>query len=158
MNEVTNTENPNVKIVEINGVKMEVDLRHAKQISNFKVGSRVKVLAKEYSEAKVFHGVIIGFDAFDNLPTINVMYFARSYGGAEIKMVSVNADTKDVEIVADHDTEVPVEKAYINKTLDSEILEAERKIEDLKRKKEFFNEMYLKFMPNDENKTIAGGK
>ena len=35
-------------IVEINGIKMEVDLRHATRVEEFKIGSKVKVLKKQY--------------------------------------------------------------------------------------------------------------
>lgn len=38
------------KIVEINGIKMEVDMRHAKTIDTYKIGDRVKVLVKQYSD------------------------------------------------------------------------------------------------------------
>ena len=38
------------RIIEVNGIKMEVDLRNAKRIDQFKVGDSVKVLVKSYSE------------------------------------------------------------------------------------------------------------
>ena len=37
------------RIVEIDGVKIEVDLRTAKRIDTFAVGDNVKVLCKEYN-------------------------------------------------------------------------------------------------------------
>ena len=37
------------RIVEIDGVKIEVDLRTAKRIDTFRVGDNVKVLCKEYN-------------------------------------------------------------------------------------------------------------
>ena len=37
------------RIIDINGMKMEVDLRTAKRIDTFKVGDNVKVLATEYN-------------------------------------------------------------------------------------------------------------
>ena len=36
-------ENENKRIIEVNGVKMEIDLRQAKVIDNYKVGDYVKV-------------------------------------------------------------------------------------------------------------------
>lgn len=38
-------------IIEINGVKLEIDLRHAKRIDNLRVGDTVKVLRKRYDDS-----------------------------------------------------------------------------------------------------------
>lgn len=37
------------RIVEINGVKIEVDMRTAKRVDSFRVGDNVKVLDKDYN-------------------------------------------------------------------------------------------------------------
>ena len=42
----------NKRIIEINGIKMEVDLRNAKRIDTFKVGDPVKVLDMTYQPQK----------------------------------------------------------------------------------------------------------
>ncbi|MHC4294732.1 MAG: hypothetical protein ACYSTL_04025, partial [Planctomycetota bacterium] len=56
-------EQDQIRVVEINGVKLEVDLRHAKVIDQFRVGDRVKVLKKKYEKVYESHpGAIIGFD------------------------------------------------------------------------------------------------
>ena len=69
-------------VVEINGVKMEVDLRTARTIDTYKVGDRVKVLVKKYSDTyETHHGVIVAFDNFENLPTITVCYITTGYNG-----------------------------------------------------------------------------
>ena len=61
------------KIIEINGVKMEVDLRHATQIhTEIKIGSKVKVLHKQHGGQNIYHGVVCGFENFVDLPTIEV--------------------------------------------------------------------------------------
>lgn len=70
-------------IIEINGVKMEVDLRHATIIhQNLKIGSKVKVLDKSssYSGVQVYAGIIVGFENFPSLPTITVAYIKTGYG------------------------------------------------------------------------------
>jgi hypothetical protein len=57
-------------IIEIGGVKLEVDLRSAKRIDELKIGSRVKCLQKpSYGEMKTLPGVIVGFEPFPSLPT-----------------------------------------------------------------------------------------
>ncbi len=120
-------------IIEINGVKLEVDLRQAKKIEDFKIGDNVKILIKEYSDSYKSHpGVIVGFDNFERLPTIVICYCDVSYSKAEIKFVYLNAQSKDVEIchMASH------EKA--TDYLDREIASKEKDLIDLKHKKEYF--------------------
>ena len=40
------------QIVEINGVKFEVDMSSAKIISEYKIGDKINVLVKDYQEKK----------------------------------------------------------------------------------------------------------
>lgn len=49
-------------IIEVNGVKLEVDLRTARRIDEIRIGDRVKVLIKGYSDYKVHAGTVIGFE------------------------------------------------------------------------------------------------
>jgi len=73
------------QIIEINGVKMQVDLRYAKRIEEIKVGSRVKVLMKKYNEHyEVKHGVVIGFEPFKNLPTIIISTATVDYSESKV--------------------------------------------------------------------------
>ena len=89
----------NKRIIEINGIKMEVDLSTAKTIDIFRVGDPVKILLKEYGKHTVLPGVIISFNDFHQKPTINVAYLNHSYSFAEIKTAAINADSEDIEIV-----------------------------------------------------------
>src|SRR5690606_28503543 len=67
-------------IIEVNGVKLEVDLRTAKRVDELRVGDRVKVLTKDYrGEYEVHAGTIVGFEPFENLPTVIVAYLKRDY-------------------------------------------------------------------------------
>ena len=43
------------RIIEVNGVKLEVDMRYARKIEELRVGSRVKVLIKNYSRYSVYY-------------------------------------------------------------------------------------------------------
>ena len=67
------------RVVEINGVKMEVDLRSAttQEVNTYKVGDQVKVLIKDYSSWKDYPGTIVGFDNFKQRPTIIIAYLER---------------------------------------------------------------------------------
>ena len=52
----------NKRIIEINGVKLEVDMSTAKKIDEYRVGDNVKVLKKDYSgNYDVLAGVIVEF-------------------------------------------------------------------------------------------------
>lgn len=134
------------KIIEINGVKMEVDMRHATQVhDNIKIGSRVKVLDKEYSDYKVHHGVVVAFDQFEELPTITVLALVQSYSGTEMKFYHINNISK-TEIVPATDWLPEAQKASVVEKLDSEVKKKEIEIEDLKSKKEFFLQQYGSFI------------
>lgn len=127
-------------IIEINGIKMEVDLRSAKKIETYKIGDNVKVLVKDYNSYASYPGVIIGFDGFAQLPTITVCYLKTGYN-AEVKFVYVNSETKDIEIV--HMTEADrMELNLAPEQLDREILKKEAEIADLKAKKCYFLENF----------------
>ena len=89
----------NMKLIEVNGVKLEVDMRYAKKVEQYRVGDKVKVLIKKYSDTSTSHiGVIVGFDNFEQRPTIIVAYIESDYSGTKLNFVHINKDTKDVEI------------------------------------------------------------
>lgn len=127
------------RIVEINGVKVEVDLRTAKRVDEFKVGDRVKLLVKGYSDYKSCYGVIIGFDEFKKLPTLIVAYIDDGYS-ADIKTAYINAESKDLELchISEGDF-LNLKASDVLAKLNRDIEKHERDIEDLKAKIEFFN-------------------
>lgn len=135
------------RIIEINGVKMEVDLREAKQIDSYLVGDAVKVLVKGYGDAySVKHGVITGFANFNQLPTIEIMYI--EYGGASF--VALNADTKGIEIVHSSKEERLFSKDDVLTQLNRDIGKKEEEYLSAKQKKEMFLAAYGKFIEKDE--------
>lgn len=87
----------NKTIIEINGIKMEVDLRQAKVIENYKIGDNVRLLVKEYDGYKVFPAVIVSFDAFTKLPTIVVAYLEMGYQTADLKFAYINSESAKTE-------------------------------------------------------------
>lgn len=127
-------------VIEINGVKMEVDLRHAKRIDELRVGDRVKVMTKKYDGYSVFAGTIIGFEPFQKLPTIIVAYIEVSYAsGGDIKFVHYNAQSKDVEIIkAIDDDSLDLSKADALRGFDKMIATKQSEIEELERKRQYF--------------------
>lgn len=141
--------------IEINGVKMEIDLRHATQIHNdLRIGSKVKVLCKEYSEHKIFHGVIVGFENFASLPTIEVCYLKAEYGEPELKFASINSKTSEkYEIVPALDWSPIAKKEKILGYFDDEIRKIEERIAILKGKKEYCEKYLDVFVKELESKS-----
>jgi len=132
------------QIVEINGVKFEVDMSSAKIISEYKIGDKVNVLIKEYSEKTVCPGIIVGFDNFKDLPTITVAYLKIGYNEATIKFVYFNSDSKEVDIAPCRESDLIFNKSDIIIKMDREIAAKEKEVEDLIRKKNYFLDNFTK--------------
>lgn len=127
-------------VIEINGVKMEIDLRHAKRIDHLRVGDRVKILRKEagYSNFEVHHGMIIGFDEFKERPTIVCAYMDTGYNGG-LKFLYYNSETKDCEVIASNDPDMlGIKKDHIIRTMDREIEKKNQELQEIEAKKAFF--------------------
>ena len=142
------------KIIEINGVKMEVDLRHAKVIDSFRVGDTVKVLVKEYSNYTSHVGMIVGFDEFEKLPTIIVAYLKLEYSSSAIEFVYYNAESKDVEICKINDWDIPYSKQTIIGKMDREIDKKKEELKELNSKKELFLSMFGKYFEGYKGKRV----
>ena len=144
-----------LQVVEINGIKMEVDTRLAKRVDQFRVGDRVKVLKKNQygDEHKVFSGVIAGFEMFKSLPTIIIAYIEVEYNEAKVRTIYYNSNSKDVEIVADSNESLPIEKGTVLASIDREIEKKQAEIDDLLYKRRYFIEMFGKFIALDDEIT-----
>jgi hypothetical protein len=136
----------NTKVIEINGVKMEVDMRYAKRVDEIRVGTRVKVLRKEYSSYKVLHGIVIGFEPFKQLPTIIVAAARVDYSEAKVEFIYYNAKTEDTEIVVACDDDIAdLDKNDFVKKVDSEIAKKQNEIKELEARKEYFLEKFKSY-------------
>lgn len=126
-------------VIEINDVKMEVDLRQARRVDSLRVGDRVKVLIKNYSDYKVYAGTVIGFEPFENLPTVIVAYLETSYSSAGIKFLYFNAQTKETEIIKSvDDDQLDLNKSGVLEQFDTDIAKKELELEDIRKKRQFF--------------------
>lgn len=141
----------NKKIIEINGVKIEVDLRTAKRIDEFKVGDSVKVLQKNGSDYNVSAGVIIDFVMFKELPTIQIAIFKSDYWGQTISFINFNSQTKDVEIAAVSEHELVLEKDRVIDKINREIEKKQSEIDELQTKKDYFVKHFKKYFKEYEN-------
>lgn len=141
-----------IKQIEINGIKVEVDLRTCKTISTYKVGDNIKVLKKSYNdEYSVYSGVIIDFVAFKERPAIVIAYFDQSYSGTDIKFETITQDSKDIEIAPCLPHELSINKARVVDKFDIAIAAKEREADELRQKKEYFLDNFAKFFEDTPN-------
>ena len=129
----------NKTIIEINGVKLEVDLSNARVIENYRIGDIVKVLCKGYGESwHSYSGTIIGFDAFKNRPTIIVAYIESSYCSTDIKFLYYNTDTTDVEICPANNNDLAYSKETIIEHMNRDMAKKKAEIDEIEQKRDFF--------------------
>lgn len=147
-------------IIEINGFKLEVDLRSAKRIDELKIGSRVKCLEKPgYGEMKTSPGVIVGFEPFPSLPTIVVAYLDIGYGSPGLKFKSFNAQTKDFEVVADLDNNaLEINRDETLAHFDREIGKKEAELREAREKLAFFEGHFGRYFAEVVPTTAAEGE
>jgi hypothetical protein len=135
-------------IIEVNGVKLEVDLRTAKRVDTMRVGDRVKVLTKEYTDYRVYAGTVIGFEPFANLPTVIIAYLKKDYSGPEVKFLYFNAQTKETEVVkAIDDDQLDIDKATVVQHMEREIEKKLAEADDLRAKKAYFLANFKAYWP-----------
>jgi hypothetical protein len=130
-------------VIEINGVKMEVDLRQATVVENYRVGSSVKVLIKEYSSYKMYPGMIVDFYMFKSTPAILLAYVETGYN-PDIKFVTVTSETEGVEFAPISDFELTIDKESMVDALDRKIVKAETELLTAKQQKDFFLKSFSK--------------
>ena len=125
--------------IEIRGQKLELDTRVAVRADVIKVGSRVKLLKKEYSSHKVLHGIIIGFEPFKELPTIIVAAVELGYSDATVSFVYINEKTEDYQmVVALDDDRAALDKEEFCRIIDRKITAKQAEIKELEDRKAFF--------------------
>jgi len=133
----------NMRTIEIDGIKLEVDMRTAKKVETYKVGDRIKILEKNYSGYVSHPGVIVGFDCFEKLPTMILCYVSNPLSSDGVLTFKyLNAQSKDIEICPMcEDDIVPTRETM---TMYFERAEAVklRELEDIRTRKEYFLRQY----------------
>lgn len=130
----------NKRIIEINGVKLEVDLRSARRIDEFRVGDSVKVLDNRSGKNEMKAGVITDFANFKELPTLIVaVYKAGDYWSKpSIEFITFNSETEGVEIVGVSAEEIIVSRETVVQKFDDEIAKKRDELNDLIIKRDTF--------------------
>ena len=137
------------RIVEINGVKIEVDMRTAKRIDSFKVGDSVKVLRKKYSdEYEVLPGIIVDFANFKDLPTIVVAVCNEGSWSSDptIEFININEQsykTDKIDIVYVSKDEIKVTRDGVVEKFERAIDKKKNELADLENKFEYFKTHFL---------------
>ena len=142
------------RIVEINGVKVEVDLREAKRVEAFRIGDPVKILHKgRYNGDKwrVSPGIVAGFAGFEKLPTITVAYLDTEFGSGELKFGHINAQSEEFELTSATDSDLSIEKGHIVDIFDRQITTKENELKDLQHKKEYFLKNFKRYFAEATN-------
>jgi hypothetical protein len=122
------------RIVEINGVKIEIDMSTVKVISEFRIGDNVKILRNN----QVFAGVIVEFLNFKELPTVVVAIFKDDYWGAMIEFLTFNAKTEGIEMVPCLQHELKLSKDRVIDQINKKITKAQNEVDSLMDTKEYF--------------------
>jgi hypothetical protein len=137
----------NKRIVEVEGVKIEVDLRTAKVIEHYKIGDPVRILhpSTDFNAASVNAGVIIGFCDFAENPAIEVLELTVDYSGTNFRTVLIISGQKNQVQIAPYDKyEGLISQADVVTRLDREIQKKELELADLKLKKKYFIDEFSK--------------
>jgi hypothetical protein len=136
----------NKRIVEIDGVKLEIDLRTAKVIDHYRIGDPVRVLhpGTGYGTG-IKAGVIVGFCEFEKNPAIEILELDAEYSGANFKLVTiVSGQDNPVQIAPYNRYSGLFSQTDIVTRFDREIQKKELELADLKLKKEYFISDFMK--------------
>ena len=140
------------RIVEIDGVKIEVDMRTAKVIEAYKVGDKVKVLIKSYGDTfDMYPGVIMGFYEFKDLPCIEVAYLRHS----DIQLKTLNAVSKDISIAPISEAELIMDRQDVISRLNKDIENKKREALDLECKRDYFLKHFDTYFSDWQAKKLA---
>jgi hypothetical protein len=132
----------NTRIIEINGVKVEVDLRTAKRVDQFKVGDPVKVLRKRYGDTyEVLPGAIVGFAEFTALPTIEIVAITHS---GDVEFIAFNEKAEGIELAPMNRYEMAFDQAAIESTLVRNVEKAQSAVREAETKLEAYRKEIVK--------------
>lgn len=138
------------RIIEVNGMKLEVDLTTARRIDTFKVGDNVKILRKKdsYRDEKIFSGMITSFDNFKESPAITVAYIEKDYNSSpNIKFVYITKDTDNYEIILASPDEIHLTEDGIVEGFEREIRKKENEASELREKLDYFKKYFMNIEP-----------
>lgn len=134
------------KIIEINGVKMEIMPQEIKTIQHFKVGERVKLFKKEYSSWKVMPAIITGITVTDDVSILEILGLIMTYSDVKVeRIILTSADTaREVFIAKIDDYEFNYSQDTAIELLDKNIDKALTAYEGARLAKQIYWDNFLK--------------
>lgn len=133
------------RTVEINGVKLDVDLRTAVRVETMRIGDRVRVLRKNYSGYLICPGVVVGFEPFSKLPTIQLAYI----DGSALTIAAYNEESKDLEIVPALDDTLMLEREHVVDMMTRDINRKKVELEQARESLGYFERMFGKWFESE---------
>lgn len=139
-----------LQTITIGEMKVSISADKAQTTHTYRIGDRVKVLVKDYSDYSVYYGVVCDFDNFKNMPSITVCYIENKYGKGEMKFAAINKQTGDKLEIApcSPDQRIDIEKGDIIERMQAEIDKKQAEIDDIHRKMNYFDKMFSKWFEN----------
>ena len=123
------------RIIEINGVKLEIDMRTAKRVEEYRVGDRVKILVRDWNKKYTsYPACIVGFDDFKNLPTVVIAYV----DGSTVKLAHLNSQSEDIELAPMNEDEVLPARETVLAQFDAQIQGKQRELDTLIGQRSYF--------------------
>lgn len=133
------------KIIEVNGIKMEVDLREAKVINKFKVGDPVKLIKNDSGNVKIMAAAISGFVMTDKLSAIEVVWLEEDYwSGIKFMTAVITSKTTEYELVAYSEHDRILNKQSVLNCFNKKQDELEAKLDELRAKRQYFEDNFGK--------------
>lgn len=143
------------RIVEINGIKVEVDLSSAKVVATYKIGDPVKVLKKKWSnDWQVLPGVIVGFDCFQKMPTMTIAAIDPENGALEFVYFN-SSKTENFDIAPANVKELKIQRSHVVEILNREVNKTEAAAADARNKLQYFTDMFGCYFQSEESKETA---
>lgn len=133
--------------MKLNGMNFEFE-KVLKETYKFKVGDKVKVLKKEYSNYELKFGMIVGFDDFNGDFVVTLAYIEDSYSKCELKIEYITKDS-DIKLLP-YNEELDFKKEYVIDKFDKMIEEKQKEIEKIKYEKEIFIKQFGKYIEKEE--------
>lgn len=129
------------RIIEVNGVKLEVDLSTARKVEEYRIGDVVKVLIKEYGTYKSHAGTIVGFDPFKERPTIIIAYLTDTHE-PDVKFVYFHKDSVEIEICPACADDLSFSKESVVESMNRKIAKLKVEVSDIEQRRDFFMDKF----------------
>lgn len=147
------------RTIEVGGVKIDVDLRHAERHETMRVGDKVKLLVKEgkfeSGGDNVYPGAIVGFEPFKDRPTIIVTYLKTEHSKTSVEYAYINSESEKYDIVLAVDDDLPMTKADIVDKLDATIFKAEAELQTARALKASFLRHFGRWFEDKDKEQTA---